>query len=87
VYRFFSRLDRFTISLKICLSRILILLVALLTLVSLEFSASVLQLGYINLAIIFCSSLNLYRAYRYRDRERKGFSVAYTETNTSTVVR
>jgi hypothetical protein len=87
VYRFFSRLDRFTISLRISLSRILILLVALLTLVSLEFSASVSQLGYINLAIIFCSSLNFYRAYRYRDRERKGFSVAYAETNTSTVVR
>jgi hypothetical protein len=87
VYCFFSRLDRFTISLRISLSGILILLVALLTLVSSEFSAPVSQLGYINLAMIFRSSLNFHRACRYRDRERKGFSVACAETNASTAAR
>jgi hypothetical protein len=86
VYCIFSRLDRFTISLRIFLSRILILLVTLLTLVSLEFLASVSQLEYINLVIIFRSSLNFYRACRYRNRECKGFSIAYIETNTSTTV-
>jgi hypothetical protein len=87
VYRFFSRLDRFTIGLRISLSGILILLVALLTLVSSKFSAPVSQLGYINLVMIFRSGSNFHKACRYRDGERKSFSVACAETNASTAAR
>jgi hypothetical protein len=87
VYRFFSGLDRFTIGLRISLSGISILSVALSTLVSSEFLAPVSQLGYINLAMIFRSSLNFHRACRYRDGERKGFGVAYAETDAGTAAR